>query len=172
MKNLEVIFMYREFNNLSQDPSIQRWIKVFYWVKKNLILLKPFVKDIETMINSIRAETGEVSIKEYDEKRLELCVSFSKKDVNGNPVIINGQFDIDPERKSELEKAMEALNLLYPEEIKALQSAFIKVQEYEQSESELIEFYKIKLSDIPETVAFNSQQMDLFIDLIIDDSEN
>lgn len=47
--------------------------------------------------------------KQFNEDRIKLCEGLSKLDAEGKPIIVDGQFQIEDDKKDELEKEFDIL---------------------------------------------------------------
>jgi hypothetical protein len=62
-------------------------------------------------------KSGIPRFDEFTTKRNEILSNLAIKDSNGNPNIINNQYNIDPDKKQEAAKAIQSLTSLYQDAI-------------------------------------------------------
>lgn len=140
MKRVEFV---KIFNDLSSIKDIDG-VKFGYALAKNINIMK---SEVETMQSSLNPTP---KFQEYDRKRVELAEKFSKKNEDGTPEIIDNAYKIQEITKFNTE--LEKLQGNYKEEIDAQNK---KIEEYNSLLDEEIahEFFKLKLENIPETMA-------------------
>jgi len=145
MTNTKVL----ELHNVLSGLKGLKGIKFNYCISKNLAILETEIQSIQSTLKSSD------NYKIFDEKRIELCKKYAKKDSNDQPVKI-----IDPETKQERYEIGDQLGFdteyaLLKEENKEI------VTEREKQLSDFNEFlgkestitlYKIKLEDVSEDI--------------------
>lgn len=144
MKNKELIDLFQALQNLKGLTGV----KFTYAVAKNLNLLLPEVKAIETASASTEA------YQEYDTKRAELAKKHAKKDANDKPISENNQFIIDD--MPVFDKELKALKEEHKEAIEKRKEQIKELDELLEKESS-VTLHKIKLEDVPE--AITTEQM-------------
>lgn len=122
----------------------QRDIKCVYALAKNRSLLKTEI-----------AAIGEASrpypdFLEYDEARVSLCERLCIR-ANDNPIIINREYQILPEKKEEFEKDLDALNEKYKEARDRRDTQLSEIKKFLDEEIE-IELHNMHLSWLPKAV--------------------
>lgn len=120
---------------LEELVGVSGSIRFKYAVSKN-------IKKISEDVSAIEKVRGEV-INGFEEKRIELCQKYADKDENGEAKTENEQF-VGLVGNEEFESAMKELN----DEFKP---KFLELEEFLNSEVD-VDWYKIKLDDIPESV--------------------
>jgi hypothetical protein len=113
------------------------------------------IKKLNSEMESIRKARGD-KYNEYDDKRIELARSMSKKDGDGNPIMIGSNFTI-PDVK-EFERKLEKLKEKYKKEID-------EYEEFLDKDSD-IELHKIEMDDVPTDIS--AEQMTGIFDIIVD----
>ena len=133
-----------------------RGIKFAYARLKNKKLISDEIKVFEDLL---KPSDG---FLEYDKKRIELCVKYSKKDEKGKSIIENNSYAGLTDNK-EFEKELGQLK----EEYKEVMDERLKLlEEYNKMLEEEIElnFHKILLEDIPTDIT--GQQLELLMPII------
>jgi len=95
-------------------------------------------------------------MKEFEEKRIELCKEHAKKDDKGEPAIVpvegkpgQGQYDIIDQ--DAFDKALEALRDEYKETLDERQKQVDKLNEFLNEEAER-DLWAIRLDDLPDQI--------------------
>lgn len=103
------------------------------------------------------------SLKEYEDKRIELCVSHSEKKENGEPIIENEKYKIIDVKLFENE-----LQSLSDEYKDALNDRKSQIEEYNKLmlDDVVVDFDKVKFEDLPADISENQlRSIEFMIDL-------
>ncbi len=111
-------------------------------LSKNKRLIKQELDDIQ------EAMTPSPEYKEYERKRMELCTSSSLVGANGQPTIVNYQFQLDPAKKDVFDTQMKELRETYKEELEGQQKRF---EEFNKAQGETVDvdLLRIKKGHFP-----------------------
>jgi len=152
MKNFELV---RLMNGIQQVSQL-KGVKFAYALVKNKQKINQEFDFIKQTIESNQKEFAE-----FDKKRNELCVKFSKKDAKGIAIIENNNFII--EGKEAFNAALDQLKAMLPDEAEKYDTS---IKEYESLMNDecKIEFFKIKITDIPSDIT--ASQMEMIEELI------
>lgn len=122
-----------------------------YAVVKNKQLVEDKLKEVD-FIKNVSPQ-----IIEYENKRIELCETFAKKDSDGNPIIDDGLYILN-ENKDEFDNLMTDLINNYKYYIDERQK---QIDLFNQKMNEDIElsFFKIKKEQIPSEIT-TSKELD------------
>lgn len=133
-----------EVINALDSVSDVKGVKFAFAVLKNKKILEQQIEEDKEIFTKVLEMTEK--FKEFDVKRVELCVEFSAKDENGNPITKNEQYDITD--KEGFSKEYSKLMDEYKDELDARNK---QMQEYESlmNEDVTLNFKKLKESDIP-----------------------
>lgn len=123
-------------------------VKLAYCIAKNKLLIAQERKVLDEAIKP------SVEFSEFEKKRIELAQSLAKKDDKGKPMIENNQFVM--EDQSLFESEFEKLKEDYPSVVRQREEQIAEYNKFLE-ESVKIDFYKISLSDIPDSISV--QQM-------------
>jgi len=130
-------------------------VKFAYAVAKNKVLIS---KEIEALQESRKPNE---KFKEYDKKRVELCISFADKDEKNKPIIVNNQYQITKKEAFNIKiNELQEENKKIIEEVEKKQEEYLKMLEEETD----LKFFMIKQDDLPKEITVS--QMDIVIDLI------
>lgn len=153
MKKVE---LYTFLNRIKELNNLEG-VKFAYAVVKNK---KTIQKEVETL-EEIKKPSEKHS--EYENKRISVCRKYSKKDKEGNPVVINECFDIDEAKKGDFEKELKLLQEEYTKEIK-LQNK--KIEEFTTllEEEANIDIHYINYVDLPDNIT--PSQLEVIYSLI------
>jgi len=99
LKKLEFYYQ-KNFNEIS--------VKELFNLVRTIRILTKYVEEINTVI-----ETTQSIIKEYDNKRIEICLKYCKKDQDGNPIIVNNNYTIDDTEKVDFDNEIKQLTSQY-----------------------------------------------------------
>jgi hypothetical protein len=148
-----VVKLWNELEKISQSGA--QPIKYSYFIAKN----KSAIKDEATALTSIVKPSESFAI--YDSKRAELARSLADKDADGNPLIVNGSYQLT-ENEQAFQKQFAALKEEFKETIDEVEK---QVEKYNELLEETFNFkgYKIKMADLPQTM--ESATLELFIEL-------
>lgn len=155
MTKEQLINLFYKLNKLSNLSGA----KIGYVIARNRIILEKEVLAIEKMA------AFSDGYMEFEVKRLELAKKMAKKDGNGQDIVINDQFVM--EDQAAFDKAFEKLKNDNKEVVKARED---QVKYYNQALKDEIEidFFKIKLADIPDAVT--AEQMQILWPFIADEN--
>ena len=151
MKNSALVSL---FQNLSAIKGLHG-VKFNYSVAKNVRLLKGIIEDFESAI-----KTGD-SYLEYDRKRIELGKEHANKDEKGEPIVIDGKFDVKD--MSLFEQAYKELEEEYKEAISEHGKKIEELNALLEEESS-VELHKISLDDVPSDIT--TEQLAGIFDII------
>jgi predicted DNA binding protein len=140
MKLKHLIELKSELNSVD---DVKCTFKFSYAVAKNKRMIKSIIDEYEAAL------TPSDKYSEYEEKRVNLARKYAKKDENGQPIIKNSVFLIEPDEQVKFEKELTTIKAEYTEEIdkyELKQKGYIKAL----NEDVPVEFHMIEESDIPE----------------------
>lgn len=140
MKRKEIQVALNSLNEVTELKGV----KFAFCVLKNR-------KKIETQIEDDKAIFEEIlkpsqGFNDYENKRVDLCVLFSDKDENGNPLTENNQYKI-----SNIEEFNVELNKISEEYSESIDGRKKQVEEYNSlvEEDVTINFQKANFEDLP-----------------------
>lgn len=147
------------FNKLSSEKTNVRF---HYTIAKNKRLVTPELECLQ------EARNPSESFTKFQEKRIELCKQFCKKDEDGMDVVLDpgtpqSRFDFDDEQKELLEKAMKSITEEYKEAIEEQnkkEEDFYKILKEEVD----LPLHLFQLKNMPEEIL--GSDVDLLFDLI------
>ena len=136
------MFVYQlvKIKKILDEVSKYEGTEFAFAVFKNKQLIDKKLKSVD-FIRSISPE-----VIEYENKRVELCEQYGKKDENGEPVIDNELYVID--NVEEFKIKMEELNNIYEGSINERQKQIEIFNTMMNSEIDF-EFVKLNKSEIP-----------------------
>lgn len=140
MKRKELIEI---FYNLSSIKDIEG-VKLGYAIAKNIDRIKGEVDLVQKAINPSE------EFQEYETKRVDLATKYAEKDENGKPITQNNAFVISD--RSTFAKKFSALRAEYASVIEEQDKKLVEYEELLEEEVEH-ELHKVKMEDIPETMA-------------------
>lgn len=142
MKRKELIEIY---HNLSSIKEIEG-VKLGYAIAKNIDRIKGEVELVQKALNPSE------EFQEYENKRIELGKRYAEKDANGKPIVDNGAFII-----TDIASFSKKFLALKKEHSTAIEEQQKKLAEYEALLDEEVEheLHKVKMEDIPESMAKN-----------------
>jgi len=140
--------VFDQIKNVASNP------KFAYAIAKNRKLVQSEVDAIKEAI----APAPE--IKEYDQKRIAMCRDYCQMDADGQPVIAEQNFVIDPEKQEDFNKAIEALREEYSESLEAHKDKLGLADQLLQEEVE-IDFHKVLIDNFPD--GLTQQQYELLM---------
>lgn len=151
MKILDLLILFENLQERLSSIKDLQGAKFTYNISKNIDIIEKEVKHITKAIESSEKH------KEYDEKRVELCKEFSKKDENGEVVYITDpntgskEFDLDTTDKKWL-KAIDKLKEDYSDTLKEREK---QVEDYNAllKEDSTVEFFTMSIDEIPEMIS-------------------
>lgn len=132
-----------------------RGVKFAYVLSKNKAHLISEIKHIQK---------GLKPPKEYDlfeNKRLELCTKFSKKDAKNKPLVVEGAYNIEDQEKFDIE--LENLKNEYKDTVDKRTK---QIEDYNKllEEPSNIDLHKIFVEHLPDDITV--KQMDMIIEMI------
>lgn len=151
MTKQEIINLYNNLNTLGD----LRGVKFSYGVARNIQKLKQEVDAFQL----VSKPSEEYSV--FDNERIELAKSHSKKDDKGEPVVVGNEFQIEDEKK--FNKELDALRKKHKSAIEAREKQIEEVTALLEEES-TVELHKIKIEDVPEDIT--TAQMSAIFSLI------
>lgn len=153
----QVIDIYGTLNTVGQKDMP---VKGAYAVSKNKKIAENEVKVIEEAQNSMQEPEG---IKEFTDKRIEICKEFANKDENGEAIVKQNRFDIPLEKQPKFEEAVALLKEDYKEAFDKQDELTKEFQELLDEEIEM-DFHMMKLEWLPEKIS--GRHMEALMDLI------
>ena len=159
MKNGEILRLLDNNGNLADSRLLKgltvvghlKGVKFSYGIAKNKKLVE---SEIENLQKSIEQST---EFKEFENKRTELCEEYAEKDEKGTFKTINNEYVIPEDKKEEFNIRLDAYREQHKEAIEDRAKQVVAFKEIEKEES-TVEFYKIKLSDVPEDISAEEMQ--------------
>lgn len=153
MKKKELL----EFNQGLHSVANLKGVKFSYAVARNM---KTAEKEIEAINKSLEPYEG---YKEFEDKRLELCKEFAKKEM-GNPVIKNDKYIIDEDRKELFDENVEGLKKIYKESIDERKKQVDEFNKMLDEDEVNIFIHKVDFEELPKDLTPN--QMLLIMPMI------
>ena len=147
MKNSQLFSLFDALQKVAKIDGA----RFAYWVSKNIKIVLDELKVIEEQ----KEQTEKY--KEFEKLRIALCEKHSKKDSEGNAIIIKideskSEYDIKDQKKfiAELDKLKE-------EHTEAIAEYQKKLDDYQKllKDEITIEFFSIKVETIPEGISAN-----------------
>ena len=142
-------------------------------MSKNIGLKYRFAYDqdlISLECSSIKKIDNEpVEFKEFQNKRINLNIEYAIKDKDKKPLILNRQYQIDPNLLEEFTKKMNELEKEYKEVITLRTEqvqAYNKFLEEPVDDKIIQQFKKVKLSDLEKEKSLEDESIDLFTCLL------
>lgn len=140
MKRKDLVTLYTVLNKLS---DIQH-TKFAYFVMKNIKIIKPEIEFIQDL-NKVPSE-----FIEYDKKRIEMCKKYAVKDDEGQPIIEDGNYKIKNQKL--FDKKLNELKKEYYDTIEEKNKKDLGMTKFLMEDAD-VDFYKIKMEDLPELSA-------------------
>lgn len=140
MTNKELI----ELNNVLDQVSHIKGKQFAYAVFKNKSLIEEELKIFEKLKRDPHPQ-----YQDYENERTILCITHSKKDDNGEPVINAGKYDI--EDLGVFQKEFDELKVKYQEVFDDLKQAEDEYNDFLNDESKC-ELVKVSVSDLPDDI--------------------
>jgi len=135
-------------------------IKFAYGISKNK-------KIVDSEIESVKESVAQSeTFTEFEAKRIELCKEYAEKDEKGEFKVESNEYVLPAEKKEEFEIRLNALREQNKEAIDEREKQLIDYKEFIDQES-TIEFYKIKLSSVPEDIS--AEELEGISELITED---
>ena len=126
-------------------------IKFAYGIAKNKKIVDAEIENIQT---SVAVSEG---FEEFEKSRTELCKEYAEKDEKGEFKNINNEYVIPEDKKEEFNIRLDAYREQHKEAIEDREKQVEDFREFEKADSN-VEFYKIKLSDVPEDISAEEMQ--------------
>ena len=114
-------------------------VKLAYAVSKNSDKMERQLKHLEGLVKPTEA------FEAYEKKRVAIVEKYAEKDAEGNAMIENNMYKVDPEL---VKPEVEALDLEMPE---ALEERKAQLKEFEEGlgMDQTLEIHMVKLEDLP-----------------------
>ena len=135
--------LFEIYSAMTELDKIVHGFKLGYALAKNLNKIKPEVEAVKQALKPSKEFT------EFETKRIEASKSFAKLDDQGEPVIVDGAYDL-----ADVEGFTKAMDTLRVECSEALSNRDKQVEEYNALLLEEIEFefHKVKLQDVENAI--------------------
>jgi len=143
MKNKDLITLAQTLNQVSELKGRDFAYAVF----KNKSLIEQEIKIFEQLRKEPHPD-----FQNYENERNIVCINYSKKDDNGNPVIVNNAYQI--EDMNAFNADMAELQEKYKEVIGDMNDARKEYEDFLEKES-TIQLIKVKYENIPNDVNAN-----------------
>jgi len=140
MVKKDLLLLWNTLNNLKYDESQKQYIKFKYMVARNKLKLKPEIEIIQELAKLSPEFT------EFNEKRVEICKEFSRKDENGEAILINNNYDIIDRKR--FNETIETLKDKYKDIIQKEEEQSKEIEAM-LDENIDIEISKVSLEEIP-----------------------
>lgn len=133
--------------NTLNEVSEMKGVKFAFSVLKNRKTIESQMESDREIFEKILIATDEY--KDFEAKRIELCVLHSEKDDNGEPVVENDQYKI-----IDTQKFGEELNTISEQFKDAIDGRQKQIEDYNSlMEDELtLEFKKVSFEDLPQDI--------------------
>jgi hypothetical protein len=143
MKNKDLIALAQTLNQVSDLKG-----KDFaYGVFKNKSLIEQEIKIFEQLRKAPHPD-----FQNYENERNIVCINYSKKDDNGNPIITNNAYQI--EDMNGFNADMAELQIKYKEVLDDMTAARKEYEDFLEKES-TIQLIKVKIENVPNDVTAN-----------------
>lgn len=144
MKRKEINTLLKALDGVSEIKGV----KFAFAILKNRKKLETQIEEDKSIFEEILKPSD--GFKEFENKRVDLCVLYSEKDENGNPLTENEQYKINDVEV--FNKELETLSEKYSEDIN---NRYKQVSDYNSLMEEEIEitFVKVNYEDLPEGVS-------------------
>jgi hypothetical protein len=143
MKNKDLITLAQTLNEVSYLKGKQFAYAVF----KNKSLIEQEVKIFEQLRKDPHPD-----FQNYENERNIVCINYSKKDDNGNPIITNNAYQI--EDMNGFNTDMQELGEKYKDVLDDMNNARKEYEDFLEKESS-VQLIKVNFNDIPEDVDAN-----------------
>ena len=154
VKRYQVLEINKVLENITGDCSI----KFRYFISRNKSILKSEVESINSAI-----ETKIAGFKEFSEKQTTFLKEAIEFNSEGQPVTINNNYQIKPEKAIEFREKMQALEVEYKDALEERSKEVVEHNKFLGENCE-IEVYQVQLSEVPSTLSQN--QFDVLFPLI------
>lgn len=152
MKNRDLFRIVQGINLVSE----LRGAKFSYAMAKNKRVLIAEIEDLQKAVEMAD------EYNKYDKQRIELCEKFSKKDKNGEPAIVDNEYEIE-DRKT-FDDALDALGTKHKEVIDERKKQIDDFNELLDKPINGVAFHKISHDDLPDNIT--PEQTDAIFELI------
>jgi len=147
MKNGQI---FRLANGIAKVGHL-KGIKFAYGITKNKKIIDREIEDIKESI------TPSPEFAEFEKARVELCKEYAEKDEKGEFKVENNEYVLPEDKKEEFEIRLKALREQHKEAIEGREKQNEDFEAFQKEESK-VEFYKIKLKDVPEDISAEEMQ--------------
>ena len=144
MLKLDVMKLYIVMEDLLKIEKLNT--RLAYALHKNKKLLQDEVDAIREVSKPSQ------SLKDFQDKRIELCKEFADKDTEKKPIIVGTDFKI-VERKSEFEEELRLLTEEYKDVIAEQELRNKELNDILKEDVNGFALHKIKLEWLPETIS-------------------
>lgn len=140
--------------NALDEVSELKGVKFAFTVLKNRKIFETQIEEDKAIFEKILTPSDE--FKEFETKRIELCIECSEKDENGSPVVENDQYKI-----LDLNKFDNELNKLSKKHKEAIDARKKQIDDYNSlmEEDLILDFKKISINDLPNEVSEKQLRM-------------
>lgn len=144
MKRKEITTILNSLNEVSEIKGV----KFAFAILKNRKKLETQIEEDKTIFEEILKPSE--GFKEFETKRVDICVLYSEKDENGDPITENDQYKIN-----ELDKFNSELTLLSDKYKEEIEGRYKQVSEYNSlmEENIVIDFVKVNYEDLPSDIS-------------------
>ena len=139
-------------------------VKFHYMLLKNKKIMEPEITALQEL--QTKSQTPPDGFDEFDEKRIALCKDCSDSDENGDPILINNNYQIAEDRKPEFESKLSDLQEEYKEVLGELENRQKEFNDLMRDTVD-INFVTFGLSIVPEQII--GTDLELLFDLIDED---
>lgn len=134
--------LVQTWNTLQELRDIDT-VKAAYFVAKNLRILKPEIEDIQR----VAQQDGSPGFQEFEAERITLAKAHSRTTANGDALMVDGHFDLDPEKECAFTKAFAELSEKYKDALAKENQRALDVKEF-LDEDVAVEFYTLAEANI------------------------
>ena len=144
MKRKEITTILDSLNGVSEIKGV----KFAFAILKNRKKLETQIEEDKSIFEEILKPSD--GFREFETKRVDLCVLYSEKDQDGNPITENEQYKI-----IEMEKFNAELTLLSDTHQEDIENRYKQVADYNSlmEEDITIDFVKVNFEDLPTDVS-------------------
>jgi len=153
MKNKDLVQLSQTLNQVSGIKGKEFAYAVF----KNKNLIEQEIKIFEQLRKDPHPD-----FQNYENERMIVCINYSQKDDNGNPVIENNQYKI--EDWSGFQEDMKELSDKYKDVIEDMENTRKEYEDFMEKESS-IELITVKFENLPNDIdAITLERLKFMID--------
>lgn len=144
MKRKEITTLLNSLNEVSEIKGV----RFAFSILKNRKKLETQIEEDKLIFDEILKPSD--GFKEFETKRVDLCVLYSEKDDNGNPITENDQYKI-----TDMVKFNSELSLLSNDYNEFIEERYKQVSEYNSlmEEELVIDFNKVNFDDLPTDIS-------------------